>query len=346
MNLYKNITLFHLKSFTFRIVYDIIHTKITNEVKVLNQILSIETPRKNRKSKTGNNTPIGIEKIIKFFAIVLIIFGIFMVGTGSYAMYQNSKLHENSANPTIQIEDTTATELTIIVKHNKELSKVTYKWNNEDEIEINCNGKNNIEEKVQIPTGKNTLYIYAVDVNGLETSMQKQYELQGDIDIVINSDKNKITIDLEGKEQLSYMTYRWDDEEETTIEIGDIKTTQIINNIPSGEHTLTVVVVDINNKTETKTQQVKGVSKPKINVTTDGSKFIIKASDEEGIKKIQFILNETEKSVIHLDQIWELPEDRREYKYEYPIKEGENKLEVRVYNESNVSENAKVKFIK
>ena len=310
----------------------------------MNQILSVESPKKNKKNRTGNNTPIEIEKIVKFFAIVMIVFGIFMVGTGSYAMYQNSKLSGNSANPTIYIEDTTATEITLKITHNKELSKVTYRWNNEDEIEIDCNGKKKVEEKIGIPTGKNTLYVYAIDVNGLEGKTQKQYTLQGDIDIVINSDGKKITIDAEGKEQLSYMTYRWDDGEETTIEIGDIKTTQTINSIPAGQHTLTVVVVDTNNKTETKEQEVKGVSKPKVNVTTDGSsKFIIKASDEEGIKKIEFILNETDKNVIHLDQVWASPEERREFEYAYPFKEGENKLEVRVYNESDIVEVFKAK---
>ena len=305
----------------------------------MNQILSVESTKKNKKNRTGNNTPIEIEKIVKFFAIIMIVFGIFMVGTGSYAMYQNSKLSGNSANPTIYIEDTTATEITLKITHNKELSKVTYRWNNEDEIEIDCKGKKQIEEKIEIPTGKNTLYVYAVDVNGLEGKTQKQYTLQGDIDIVINSDGKKITIDAEGKEQLSYMTYRWDDEEETTIEIGDIKTTQTINSIPAGQHTLTVVVVDINNKTETKKQEVKGVSKPKVEITTDGSSnFIIKASDEEGIKTVEFIINETDKNVLHLDQVWTSLEDRKEFEYSYPLHDGENKLEVRVYNESDISE--------
>lgn len=307
----------------------------------MNQILSVKSTKKNKKNRMGNNAPIEIEKIVKFFAIIMIVFGIFMVGTGSYAMYQNSKLSGNSANPTIYIEDTTATEVTLQITHTKELSKVTYRWNNEDEIEINCNGKKKVEEKIQIPTGKNTLYVYAVDVNGLEGKTQKQYTLQGDIDIEIklSQDEKSVIVTAEGKEQLSYMTYRWNDEEETTIEIGDMKTEQTINNIPAGQNTLTVVVVDINNKTETKKQEVKGVSKPKVEVTTDGSSnFIIKASDEEGIKTVEFIINETDKNVLHLDQVWPSLDDRKEFEYKYPLHDGENKLEVRVYNESDVSE--------
>ena len=58
----------------------------------MNQILSVEPPkpRKEKKQKVNNSYnsykssgPIEIEKIARFFAIVLIVFGIIMVGSGS-----------------------------------------------------------------------------------------------------------------------------------------------------------------------------------------------------------------------------------------------------------------------
>ena len=95
----------------------------------------------------------------------------------------------------------------------------------------------------------------------------------------------------------------------------------------------------VNNKTETTEQKVKGVQRPKVEVTTDGSEnFIIKASDEEGIKTVEFIINETDKNVLHLDQKWPSLDERKEFEYSYPLHDGENKLEVRVYNESGISE--------
>ncbi len=300
----------------------------------MNQILSVESPRKN---KGGNRAPIQIEKILKFFAIIMLIFGIFMAGTGSYAIYQNSKESTSSTNPTIYIEETSATEITLKVTHKTELSKVTYNWNNEDPTEINCSGKKNVEQKIQIPTGKNTLYIHAVDINGLEGTSQKQYTLQGDIDITFEVEGNNIKVKAEGKEQLSYMTYRWDDEEETTIDIEDMQVEEIVN-VPSGLHTLTVSVVDINNNTETKEQEIKGVSKPNVEITTDGDgNFVIKASDEEGIKKIEFIINQTDRKRLNVDQLLPL-EERKEYEYSYPLYDGDNELEVRVYNENDVRE--------
>lgn len=307
----------------------------------MNQILSVESPKKEKKNKRKNGGVIEIEKILKFFSIVILVFGVFMIGSGSYSMYQTSKIANLSAEPTIYVQETSATEITLQITHDKNLSKVTYNWNNEETTEIECTGKKKVEQKIQIPTGQNTLNVYAVDVNGQETIFQKTYTIQGDINIELEAEGNNLKIKTEGKEQLSYMTYRWDDEEETKIDINDTQTEQTIE-IPKGLHTLIVIVVDINNKTETKEQEVKGVTKPKLEVTTDGAdNFVIKASDEEGIKKVEFIINETEKYELNLDQVYSL-EERKEFEYAYPLHDGENKLEVRVYNESDVSEVSKV----
>lgn len=302
----------------------------------MNQILSVENTKKTKKNRSRRGSTIEVDKILKFFAIVMLIFGIMMTGTGAYAMFQNSKSSSNSAKPSISIEQT-ATELKIKITHNKDLEKVTYNWNNEEPTDIDCKGKKNVEATIDIPTGKNTLNIYAKDTLGLESNSTTQYTLLGDINIEFEVVNSNIKVKVEGKEELSYMTYRWDEEEETRVEIGEIETEQTIP-VPSGQHKLTVVAVDINNKTETKEQEVKGVSKPKVEITTDGSdNFLIKAEDEEGIKKVEFIINETDRNMLNLDQVLPI-EERKQFEYSYPLHDGENKLEVRVYNENDVSE--------
>lgn len=315
----------------------------------LNQILSIENNSdKNKKvknKKMKNNGPIEINTILKFFAISILIFGISMTGSGSYSMYKESQRQVANTKPTIFVEETSETEITLQITHSRNLSKVTYSWNNEEEFEIESEGKKKVEEKIELPEGTNILNVYATDVNGQETRYQKSYTLEGNINIDIAVEGSDIKVTANGQDQLSYMTYRWDEEEEERVEINDTKIEQIIE-IPKGLHTLTVIVVDINNETSTKEQEVQGVTKPKLEVTTDGSdNFIIKASDEDGIKRIEFIVNETDKNKIDLDRVLPL-EQRKEFEYAYPLHEGENKLEVRVYNENDVSEVSKVLFRK
>ena len=59
----------------------------------MNQILSVEQPVK-KKRKTKNSGPIEIEKIVRFFAIAMIIFGIVIISSASYAMYKGTQLEK------------------------------------------------------------------------------------------------------------------------------------------------------------------------------------------------------------------------------------------------------------
>lgn len=309
----------------------------------MNQILSVEdTKKKNKKSKKQkmprNSGPVAIESILKFFAIAILIFGIFMIGSGSYSMYTNSQEETANVKPTIQVEES-ETEITLRVSHSRALSKVTYKWNNDEEVEIQASGKREVSQTIEIPTGENTLTIYAQDENGQETTYQKSYTLEGDITIDFALDGNNIKVTASGKNELSYMTYRWDEEEETRVDINNTQIEQSIE-IPMGQHTLTVIVVDVNNTTETKEQEVKGVTKPNLEITTDGSdNFIIKVSDNEGLKRLEFTVNDTDKYKLEL-------EGRTELEYQWPIEEGENILDVTVYNQSDATETMRVRVNK
>lgn len=316
----------------------------------MNQILSVDNNsgkgRKNtiKEPKMKNNGPLEISSILKFFAIVLIIFGIFMIGSGSYSMYKDIQGDGSKLKPTISVQEVSETELSLKVSHNKSISKLTYSWNDEEGTEVQCDGKKNIEQKIEIPSGTNKLTVKATDINGLESKYESEYSVEGDINIRIEKEDPKIKITANGKEQLSYMTYRWDEEEEVKIDINDTQIEQLIE-VPAGQHKLTVIVVDINNKTETKEEDVLGAKKPKIEVTTDGAEnFIINASDDQGIKRVEFIQNGNPYS-LDLDKVYSL-EDRKVFEYKWPLTDGENKLEIRVYNENDISETAKVKLTK
>ena len=319
----------------------------------MNQILSVEPPKTNRDKKekkqrmkniSGGGT-IEIEKIVRFFAIVLIIFGIIMIGSGSYSMYQEMQEQGNTeVKPTISVQEISETQLEIEVSHSSLLQRVTYNWNGQEPVELEASGKRSVTQTIEIPTGDNTLNIYAVDQEGKETNYSRLYSREGDININFEVDGSNLKVTATGKNQLSYMTYRWDDEEEQRVDINNMTTEQSIE-IPMGQHTLTVSIVDVNNITETKTQEVKGVTKPTLEVTTDGyANFVIRASDDEGITRVEVTIDqdENQRYAFDLKQIYS-QEQRKQFEYSgFALHDGENRIEVTVYNESGVSETARV----
>lgn len=317
----------------------------------MNQILSIDNnspkdkgKKNKKKEKIKNNAPIEIQTILKFFTISMLIFGICIIGTGSYSMFKESSKGETKTKPVIYVEEATEGEIRLRVTHDKALSTISYNWNEEETNQVPCSGKKTVETTIEIPSGTNTLKVYASDINGQEIEYQKVYTMESDININIEPEGNNLKVTANGINQLQYMTYRWDEEDETRVDIESNQIEETIE-IPRGLHKLTVIVVDINNHTETKEQEVNGVTKPKLDVSTDGENFIIHASDEQGLTKVEFIINEVDKYRLDLEA--ELsPEDRKEFEYAYPLNDGENKLEVTIYNESGVTETFRAKFNK
>lgn len=313
----------------------------------MNQILSTSMPTNNNK-KSKSSQPIAIGSILKFFAIAMSIFGILLVGVGGYSIYkEQSNQKDENIEPTISIENKTDNTIMLKITHKKNIDRVEYNWNNNEKIVVNGNNGKYLEKEINIPSGTNTLHVLVVDVDGKEMTYEKQYELESNIDIEVSG--NKIRITSEGDKTISYMTYRWDEEEEKTIQINGTSVDEEIEAI-KGLHTLTVILVDEDNNTDTKQQKINGVSKPKIVMGIDEQKehFVIQASDEEKLSKIEFILNkeENQKYVLNLEN-----KDLKEIQYRLPddlkLKDGENIIEVTVYNSSGVSESTGVvRFVK
>ena len=313
----------------------------------MNQILSTSMPTNNNK-KSKSSQPIAIGSILKFFAIAMSIFGILLVGVGGYSIYKGqSNQKDENIEPTISIENKTDNTIMLKITHKKNIDRVEYNWNNNEKIVVNGNNGKYLEKEINIPSGTNTLHVLVVDVDGKEMTYEKQYELESNIDIEVSG--NKIRITSEGDKTISYMTYRWDEEEEKTRQINGTSVDEEIEAI-KGLHTLTVILVDEDNNTDTKQQKINGVSKPKIVMGIDEQKehFVIQASDEEKLSKIEFILNkeENQKYVLNLEN-----KDLKEIQYRLPddlkLKDGENIIEVTVYNSSGVSESTGVvRFVK
>ena len=295
----------------------------------MNQILA--TSNTNTKKKGG---PADIKTIVRVFAIVMIIFGMCMIGTGSYAIYKDSESKTEITKPVIteSLKDDTTVLLT--VTHDKAIDKIEYRWNDGEVQTITGNGRKYIEQEIEIPGGTNTLNVTAIDVDGQEIYTDKEYTTEEVINLSVSG--SKLKIQAENETEISYMTYRWDVEEEQRIDINSTTVDQEID-IPMGEHDLTVILVDVNNETITKEQKVKGVTKPTITVELDESKenYIITITDDTGLEKVDFVIRGEERTVT-------VEDGKTELKYRLGLKEGnDNVLEITAYNVDGIASDTK-----
>ena len=240
------------------------------------------------------------------------------------------------------------TENTVMLRitHKRNIAKVEYGWNDEEKTVVNGNNGKYLETEIKIPSGTNTLHVLVVDETGKEMTYEKQYEMESKINLEVTGNKIKITYD--GDTKISYMTYRWDEEDETTVEINNTSIDKEIDAI-KGLHTLTVVVVDENNNTDTKQQKINGVSKPKITMGIDEQQqhFVIQASDEEQLSKIRFVLNKDEENQSYFVNLEAQNIKAIQDVVPFELKQGENIIEVIVYNTNGVSEETGVvRFVK
>lgn len=220
----------------------------------MNQILATKPAKQVKTVKTTT--------VKTFFAISIIIFGICMATSGSYAMFKGKVASENNNNQS--------------------------------------------QTNPQIPNSNNE-----------------------NIQISLSNEESIIHATVIGKSEIAFVTYRWDDEEETKIEINNISDDVEID-IPGGEHTLTVTAVDVDNTSKTLKKKVKGITKPTLEVIQEGSQFVINASDDIGLEKITFILN-GQGYLIRAEGV-------KEKEFRYNFEEGDNTLEVTAYNVEGITE--------
>ena len=303
----------------------------------MNQILDYN-PIKNGDSDNNYNsgTPGNKGNIIKVFAIILIIFAVCLIGIGVFNKYANNSGADNDENKKTEaiielVQD--GSELFITVKHDKEIQKLIYNWNTSSEKTIAVDTGKIFETTIDIPAGNNTLNIQVVDIEGNKTFKNETIQSEEGIDIINPVIKYEIT---EGKKlkivatdetELDFLTYRWNDEEETTVEPKDInpKKVEIEIDIKTGTNNLTITAVDKNNNNESLVEVFEGLLQPKIEVVLaeDKSKLIITTTHEKGIATIEYTLNDN-------PYFAELPEGSTEVSFEQPLEQGKNIIVLKV----------------
>lgn len=298
----------------------------------MNQILFVE------KSKKGNS--LEINTIVKIFAIAIIIFGIILIAKGTYGIVNSSK-NEEKTEPIVSIQEVDG-KLQINVIHNKIIDRIVYSWKKGQEVVLQGKGQTSMNETINIPVGTNTLTLKVIDIDKKEVTYTKEYykadvdTTSPEIELVVEGSKVKIV--AKDETELSHISYHWDDEDETIIEVREDSKKQIEEKISilKGEHTLTIVAVDANENESTKEQVFKGAKKPTINLTQENDELVIRVNDEENIQKIEITLN-GEFFSTDADNTSE-PLNMKEAIIRQKLQPGANTITITAYNVSGLSE--------
>ena len=274
------------------------------------------------------NVNIDTKKIIIFFAIALIVFGIILVCVFGIKKYKEKKSVTTVAKkPEITIEEN-GDKANISVSSEIGLNKITYYWNQDDIQEANGNSTKIYEKAVDIPNGANTLYVKAVDNNGQIVESSKQFTRDGDVsEPVISTNAvgtGQVKITAIDETSMDYIIYNWEDEEETKVEVeneGDIQIETTID-IQRGDNTLYIKAVDTSGNEATETMTYQGVLKPTISVTKNGSKLYMRVSHDKGLKKIEYSING--KTFVYDENYTNYNKTNTNVEFTFEMQEGEN----------------------
>ena len=262
----------------------------------MNQILSTQT----NSAKTKSSAVIDINKIIKFFAIILIVLGLVLVVTKliSINSSKEDKVEVLQTEPEVSFTQEN-NQVVFKVDHDKAILQIAYHWNNEAEIIIEGRNRTSITQDVELPDGTNTLTIKVTDEISSTATITKEFtkeksEISLSFKLIENNTKIRIT--ATDKQEMDYITYKWNSENEVVVKQDENKEdkNKIEANIdiPKGVNTLTISATNKNGtSTEPISKKVEGVALPEISVFKEFDYLIMNVKDDNGVSLVEFTLN-------------------------------------------------------
>lgn len=299
----------------------------------MNQILQV----KENKLKTK----LGIlKKVILFFIISIIIFGLIAVG---YLIYQNINngnidipgiTERPKYTPTITLTQTQDNKVVLRVESKEGLSSIKYNWNNAEPEVITLSAEMVAQVQIDLPIGENILYITVTNIEGQKAEKQETFKVEGpkpiiDLSVVGSDIKITITSELE----LSQVIYSWNNEEP---KVENMSTYVDKNNfekqieIPVGLNSLSIIAIDTNGTKTEKTQSIRGVTKAKTTTEVKKGYLHFTVTGKENIKTVEFEFN-GQKYIMNTNTFGET----KVVHYKVKLVEGMNYLKVTSTTESD-----------
>lgn len=254
----------------------------------------------NNYNKSNTRNSADMKKIMLFFGVAILIFGVALIGVyGFKSLKKDKPTPIVDSKPQITIEKIEGSEeIKIIAKSEIGINKIIYTWNDGEQEELEMGGRTSHEQAMQLPTGENTLYIKVIDNNGKESETRETFTNITDkekpkIEIDDKIGNGKIKITATDETEMQYITYRWNNDADTKVEVTNEGDTLIEETIDAirGQNILTITAVDKANNSSTEEKTCIVVNKPEIEIWTEGELLYMKMSHDKGFKKIEFALN-------------------------------------------------------
>ena len=307
----------------------------------MNQILTFRTAEDSKKQ---------LKKVISFFCIFIILFALVLVaeGVNNYLKIKTSKI--DVIPPEIMIER--ANEKTILKIESKTgMREIRYYWNIMSEgisgnvTKEGINGGKTATIEVPTLNGTNELIVEILDSQGSLIKYEPiiiTYDVNNNQDVdwetAVKNDKTKPSIKLEGMDgkirisatdnlKMSYVSYSWNDGEETVISglSEDEKAIAESIDVLEGSNKLKVKAYDRAGNEEVVEKEIKGVKGPAIKVLREDNQIVINVEDETKITKIVYNFNGEEKTVDNIDG--------KNYELRLDLVEGDNYVIVDAYRD-------------
>lgn len=278
--------------------------------------------KKNNNFKGGNNynngmnggkTPMS-DKVIKVFALLMIIIAIGLIVSGVFSLLKNKEEDSKKSNSTTQAQkveaeisadlDEIAGTVKITVKSPVAISKMIYSWDEEHDTVIAGKKQTTLEEETVSPSGKHVLHVQVTDEQNNKTTKEFTFDSATGVDktspeisLTVTEDK-QLLVTAKDDTSIEYVTYTWNDGETVTMtpEEEGLKEYEFELEIPKGKNTIVVFAVDGSEEGNamTVTKVLEGVTKPTITygfLDAEGKVLQITCTHENGIKSINYTFN-------------------------------------------------------
>lgn len=247
------------------------------------------------KDYTGEKSAAQTKKFVLLFSIFILILGVGLISWGIYTRNKINAAVEANRKPEVEFNyDEANSTVDIAVSHTRGIKEVSYKINNGEEHTTNGNNQKNVNVTAQLEGGENSLVVTILEENGQSVKYSKNYTVEIIPEIKLEAVDNAIKITAKSKNILDNITYKWDDGEETKVEINNESYEGTIA-VKRGTHKLSVTATDKNGANKNIEKTVTGVSEPQFQIRIGMKErklyYLIDITSEVNIVNVKITVN-------------------------------------------------------